>query len=110
MAKAWVDRVASVADSVTALVMASAITGRAELADWVAMRRRLAVVRAAPVPGVVDAVVVAVDAVVVVLAAAALVVGAVVGDVAADAAVRLWPTAEASSAIASTVGVDSSFV
>jgi len=115
MASAWVDRAASAVDSVTDLVMGSVITGRAELADWVAMEMRLAVVRAAPVAGLEAGVVAAVvgvagvAAVGVVLAAAALVVDAV-GGVAADAAVRLWRTAEASSGIASTAGVDSSFV
>jgi hypothetical protein len=110
-----VDRAASAVDLVVDLVVGSVITGRAELADWVAMEMRLAVVRAAPVAGlaavvVVDAAVAAdVAAVEGVLAAAALVVDAV-GGVAADAAVRLWPTAEDSSAIASTVGVGSSFV
>jgi hypothetical protein len=106
-----VDRAASAVDLVVDLVTASAITDRAELADWVAMRLPSAAVRVVPVVGLAAEVV---DAVV--EAAGAAVVGvvlAVVVDaeaVAADAAVRLWPTAEDSSAIASTAGVGSSFV
>jgi hypothetical protein len=121
MASAWVVRAASavdlVADLADPVAMLSAITGReelaAELADWVAMRLPSAVGPAVRVVPVADRAAGVVDAVAVAVAADVAVVASAVGDagaVAAGAAVRLWPTAEVSSGIASTAGVGSSFV